>query len=443
VAGAGLLREPDLEVLERIFYGNYGDDTPSALFGVARLPKATAIRADAAGSAVHRYWHPERLLETATYAPHEVQERFDEVFGAATARMLTGADAVSLSGGIDSPAIAAYAAPAFERRFGRPMMALTAVYPDHPSVDESAWVQIVVDRLGMDLHTYRRDTSQLDRLQEWAERFDGPVPVFPPADAERHYAVAAELGLRSVMNGAVAELVVDMRGHLLSHLARRGRIGPLVHHARMQRHKGVPVGGIARQIGATLVPGRVYAEYLRRRPPRRGQRVPPWIDIAKVNERAVGSSGPAADRWRAAQVGGLVGPGLAAEANEVVQEVAGVRARYPWADVDVWEFFLSLPAEVKFPDVRTKGLVRELLRGRVPDPILDRREKTVFNAAAEAAIEYEHLRRWTRSGSFRMPGVDYGLLAEHIERAEMNVFEYIWAKDLAMVHAFLASWDGP
>jgi hypothetical protein len=295
----------------------------------------------------------------------------------------------------------------------------------------------------MDLHTYRRDAPQLDRLREWADRFDGPVPVFPPADAERHYAVAAELGLRSVMNGAVAELVFDMRGHLLSHLLRRGRLGPLARHVRMQRGKGVPVAGLARQLGAAFVPASLYAAYLRRRPPRRGQRVPAWIDIAKVNERAVEGTGTAAGRWRATQVGGLVGPGLAAEANEVVQETVGVRARYPWADVDVWEFFLSLPAEVKFPDVRTKGLVRELLRGRVPDPILDRREKTVFNAAAESAIEYDHLRRWTASGSFRMPGVDYGLLAEQIDRAEMNVFEYIWAKDLAMVHAFLDLWEGP
>jgi asparagine synthase (glutamine-hydrolysing) len=382
-------------------------------------------------------------LETARYTPEELRDRFDEVFGTATARMLTGADAVSLSGGIDSPAIAAYAAPAFERRFGRPLPALTAVYPDHPSVDESAWVQIVVDRLGMDLHTYRRDAPQLDRLRDWAERFDGPVPVFPPADAERHYAIAAELGLRNVMNGAVAELVFDMRGHLLSHLLRRGRVGALARHVRMQRAKGVPLGGLARQIGTAFVPGPLYAEYLRRRPPRRGQRVPPWIDVAKVNERAVQSSGHAADRWSATQVGGLVGPGLAAEANEVVQETVGVRARYPWADVDVWELFLSLPAEVKFPDAQTKGLVRRLLRGRVPDPILDRREKTVFNAAAESAIEYEPLRRWTSAGSFRMPGVDYELLADHIERAEMNVFEYIWAKDLAMVHAFLDLWERP
>ena len=443
VAGADLRREPDLGVLQRIFYGNYHDDTPAALAGVARLPKATAILGEAERTSIRRYWHPERLLETARFSPDELQDRFDEVFGTATSRMLTGADAVALSGGIDSPAIAAYAAPAFERRFGRPLPALTAVYPDHPSVDESAWVQIVVDRLGMDLHTYRRDPPQLDRVREWADRFDGPVPVFPPADAERHYSVAAGLGLRSVMNGAVAELVFDMRSHLLAHLLRRGRLGPLARHVRMQRAKGVPVGGLARQIGTAFVPGGLYAEYLRRRPPRRGARVPAWIDVAKVNERAVDNSGNAADRWLATQVGGLVGPGLAAEANEVVQETVGVRARYPWADVDVWEFFLGLPAEVKFPDVRTKGLVRELLRGRVPDEILDRREKTVFNAAAESAIEYEHLRRWTTSGSFRMPGVDYGLLAEQIDRAEMNVFEYIWAKDLAMVHAFLDLWEGP
>jgi hypothetical protein len=442
VAGAGIRREPDLDVLERIFYGNYGDDTPAALLGVARLPKSTAIRGEAGSTAAARYWHPERLLETWRPGPDELQGRFDEVFGRAVARMLTGDDAVSLSGGIDSPAIAAYAAPAFRERFGRPMVALTAIYPDHPSVDESAWVKIVVERLGMDPHTYRRDAPQLDRLRSWTDLFDGPVPVFPPSDAERHYDVARELGLRMVMNGAVAELVFDMRSHLLAHLLRRGRLGAAAHHVRMQLDKGVPAGGIARQLGSAFVPGSAYAAYLRRRPPKRGARVPPWIDIAKVNERAVRNSGPAAGRWRDAQVGGLVGPGLSAEANEVVQEVGGVRARYPWADVDVWELFLSLPAEVKFPDVQTKGLVRSLLRGRVPDPILDRKEKTVFNEAAESDIEYDHLGRWLIDPpSFRMPGVDYAILGEHLDRREMNVFEYIWAKDLAAVHAFLDLWE--
>jgi asparagine synthase (glutamine-hydrolysing) len=443
VAGSGIACEPDLEVLERIFYGNFGDDTPASLRGVSRVPKATVIRGEAGGSHRRRYWHPERLLETSRPDPDELQERFDHVFGQATARMLTGDDAVSLSGGIDSPAIAAYAAPAFRERFGRPMGALTAVYPEHPSVDESEWVRIVVDRLGMELHTYRREVPQLDRLREWTRLFDGPVPVFPPADAERGYEVARDLGVRMVMNGAVAELVVDMRSHLLAHLVRRGRLPAAARHARLQREKGVPVSGIARQLGSVLMPAASYRHHLHRRPRRRGDRVPPWIDIAKVNERAERIAGRPADQWREAQVGGLVGPGLAAEANEVVQEVCGVRARYPWADVDVWEFFLSLPAEVKFPDAQTKGLVRLLLRGKVPDAILDRKEKTVFNDAAESAIEYEHLRRWLIGDrQFRMPGVDYGLLAQHLGRERMNVFEYIWAKDLAAVHAFLDLW-GP
>jgi asparagine synthase (glutamine-hydrolysing) len=443
VAGARLSREPDLDVVQRIFYGNYDDDTPAAFVGVARVPKSTVIRADRHGAARMRYWHPERLLETARYTDAEVQERFDEVFGAAIDRMLVGADAVSLSGGIDSPAIAAYAAPAFERRYGRPLTALTAVYPEHPSVDESAWVQIVVDALGMDLHTYRRDAAQLDRIREWAALFDGPVPVFPPADAERHFGVARDLGITSVMNGAVAELVFDMRSHLLAHLVRRRRLAAAAHHAALQHAKGVPTIGIAKQFGSALLPVSAYAAYLRRRPPKRGERVPPWIDIAKVNERAVGAAAPAAERWRHAQIGGLIGPGLSAEANEVVQEVSGARARYPWADIDVWEFFLSLPAEVKFPDARTKGLVRRLLRGRVPDPILDRAEKTIFNEAAEAGIEYDQLRRWIGAGAFRMPGVDYAMLHERIDRGGMNVFEYIWAKDLAMVHAFLDLFERP
>ena len=45
------------------------------------------------------------------------------------------------------------------------------------------------------------------------------------------------------------------------------------------------------------------------------------------------------------------------------------------ADIDLWEFFLSLPAGIKFPDYRMKGFVRNALRGDVPDEI-DRRDKT-------------------------------------------------------------------
>ena len=66
VAGAGIPSRPNLEVVERVFYRDATDDTPCALDGVLRLPKATVIVAGPEPGRVHseRYWWPEALLET-------------------------------------------------------------------------------------------------------------------------------------------------------------------------------------------------------------------------------------------------------------------------------------------------------------------------------------------------------------------------------------------
>ena len=65
IAGADIPREPDLEVLERILFTDYDDETPTALKGAIRLPKASMLRATDGSVAHRRYWRPESLLETA------------------------------------------------------------------------------------------------------------------------------------------------------------------------------------------------------------------------------------------------------------------------------------------------------------------------------------------------------------------------------------------
>ena len=441
VAGVAIAPEPDLEVLQAVFFLDYDDDTPAALRGVRRLPKATLLEVGSGHARSRRTWQPERLLETGRFGVGEVAERFDELFSRAVDRAFLGPDAVALSGGIDSPAIAAYGAARHEERFGKPLGALTAVFPDQPAVDERPYVELITSRLGMPLHTYDRHSSTLDKIQEWARLFDGLVPVFLAPDAEVEYRVASGLGYRNVIGGYAAELVVDMRHSLVAHLLASGRWRAAAGLMRQQLAKGVPVAGVGRQVGAAFLPRSAYAAYLRARPPRRGTRVPPWLDRRRVNDRAIRTSVAPRHRWTESQLGGFAGPGLSVEANEVVQEVCGVRSRRPWADVDVWEFFLSLPADQKFPDVQTKGLVRRLLRGRVPDEILDRRDKTVFNDSLTARMDYGVLRRWLPGSGFRMPGVDYDLLELRLAAQDMGVFEYLWAKDLASVHAFVYLWE--
>jgi hypothetical protein len=86
-------------------------------------------------------------------------------------------------------------------------------------------------------------------------------------------------------------------------------------------------------------------------------------------------------------------------------------------------------------------LVRNLVRGRVPDVILDRTDKTTFNEAMLADIDYEALTAWLVRTPVEIPGVRYDALARRLEDRDFSVSEYMWAKDLATAHAFLGAYD--
>jgi asparagine synthase (glutamine-hydrolysing) len=140
VVGAGIPRRADLEALGDIFFGRL-PERRTALRGVERVPRASFVRATRDLSvSVERYWQPERLVETSPLGVPEAAERMLELLERAVSRTVTGNDVVALSGGIDSTTIAALAASDHRARSGRPLPALTAVYPDHPSVDERDYV---------------------------------------------------------------------------------------------------------------------------------------------------------------------------------------------------------------------------------------------------------------------------------------------------------------
>jgi asparagine synthase (glutamine-hydrolysing) len=436
VAGSEIGRQPDLEVLERIYFQDMDDLTPSALRGVRRLPKATTLTVEPGRARLRRYWDPEPLLESARFGRHELQEHFDHLMGQAVARMLTGGDVVSLSGGIDSPAVAAYAAPEHLRLTGRPLGGLSAIYPEHPSVDERRYVELVAEHLGLTLKTYVQRATPLDRLDHWTRLADGPVPTVALPLYEEHYRQVRDLGYGTVLTGELAEFVADFRQYLLPYLLFRGRLSAVADQIRARRMSGASIRSLTRQLALALLPAPAVA--LRWRFDRAG--IPAWLDRRRINAPAVRSIVPARHRWRKMQLGAFQGPGLSVEAEAMCQEVCGVRSRRPWADVDLWEFFLSLPADVKFPDNQSKTLVRHLLRGKVPDAILDRRDKTVFDESVMAHVDYRALRRWLVRPAYRLAGVDYALLEERLERQELELSEFMWAKDLASIHAFLSQW---
>jgi asparagine synthase (glutamine-hydrolysing) len=435
VAGAGIPTEPDLDVVDRIFFHNVDDEMPCAIRGVRRLPKATAITTDRESMHLRRYWHPELLLETANLSSEELQGRFDQLMDQASARALTGQDVLSLSGGIDSPAVAAFAAPRHLERFGRPLHAMTVAYPKYPTVDERRYVEPLAKHLGMPLHTYEQEVNPLADIDQWVRLTDTPFRGGALAQYAEDYRRARSLGFRNVVTGEHAEFVFAMQWFLMDHYLTHGRWGSARRELSARRAKGNSWVSLARFTARAVAPDFVMAAR-NAFAANRVSPIPAWVDRRKVAKASV----PVRERWRSLQLSGFIGPGISLEAEEVTQAVTGVRSRRPWTDIDLWELFLSLPAEQKFPDLRPKGLVRDLLKSRLPAFILDRKDKTVFDEAALARLDYATLRRLLLSPEHRLAGVDYSLLADRIASENFGVVDYAWAANLANVHAFLAQW---
>jgi asparagine synthase (glutamine-hydrolysing) len=347
---------------------------------------------------------------------------------------------VLLSGGLDSPAIAAYAAPEHQRRAGRPIGALSAVFPDLPAVDETGLITLTAERFGMALHTYRPTAKALDDVEAWSKRLGSPVPTLSIPEVYEAYTQTRALGYTNVLTGEFAELTYGKYPHLLSHLLWRGRFLTL---ARMIQSEHERTHASRRDLVKDALTGLLPGWWLNRQLVKRGQNsaeeIPSWAR-AGVYERELPRpdlNPPGWDRYRTLQLWGFDGCTVTMDADATTAAMAGVTIRRPFADVDLWEFFLGLPAEVKFPTQEWKSLARRALRGVIPDEILDRRKKTFFDSHVESQIDYPLLERLLARPSHRVRGTDYDDLLRRVRARDLTLADWLSVRELARVHAFL------
>jgi asparagine synthase (glutamine-hydrolysing) len=438
---AQLPAEPDFEVLEAIFFGGLPSHTPSALKGVSRVPQGMVLSTGmAAGVTWERYWHPRKLLETSRFGPDEARERFLVLLEQAVKRTITGRDVLFLSGGLDSPAVAAYAAPEHLRRTGRPLGALAVVFPDLPAVDERPFIELVAQRHGLELHTYATSARALDDVEEWSRRLGTPVPMLSIPEVWEAYRRAHALGYRNVLTGEFAELTYGKFPHQLAHLLQRGRLQAAYQVMKAEHlEHGASRRELVQEALTGFVPGRIINWWLAIRGRNAMHKVLPWLASTRYNKYVSRHDYmvPARDRWNDLQLYGTSGSTITMDADATCAAMAGVTIRRPLADIDLWEFFLSLRAEVKFPVLQWKALARQALRGVIPDEILDRPKKTLFDDHVMKQMDYPTLERLLVRPKYRMKDVDYDVLAERIARRELGFHEWLRARELARIHAFL------
>ena len=90
--------------------------------------------------------------------------------------------------------------------------------------------------------------------------------------------------------------------------------------------------------------------------------------------------------------------------------------------------------------VPRQALALQALRGVIPDEIIDRPKKTLFDEHVMRQVDYPTLERLLVNPRHRFAGIDYNMLATRIARREMGFYEWLRARELARVHAFLNQW---
>jgi len=290
----------------------------------------------------------------------------------------------AFSGGIDSSANVA----AMRFLSGDELKLHTFSYlPDDPELSEKRWIDLLVRQVGAVSHavtpTAEELQADLDRLIAVQGEPFNDTSIYAQY---RVFQLTRQTQVKVMLDGQGAdELFAGYRGYLAGRLAgllRRGRLrgaGRLI-SALSDLPDASSAGVAARAVGRSLPkPFQPLARRLSGEPS-----VPEWLDVGWLRAHDVALRDPrAAFGAQALREQRLesVRTGL----RELLRYedrnsmASSVESRVPFLTPEIAEFAAGLPDEYLIAlDGTSKVALRQSLRGLVPDPILDRRDKIGF-----------------------------------------------------------------
>jgi asparagine synthase (glutamine-hydrolysing) len=351
--------------------------------GIRSLPPGhyAVIEDPAAGINPEPFWTLRAPAAALSIGLDEAADRFAELFRDAVRLRLRSDVPVGscLSGGLDSSAIVCQANKLRSADAG-PLHTFNSASTD-PRFDERHWCEIVNREVGAAAHHVFPSAENFDReLDNLIWHQEEP---FTSASIYAQWAVMREARADSIPvlldgQGADEGLCGYRKFYLfyLGNLWQQRRIGRLAGEFLSLLTYG-DRGLLRWREGARYLPA-----FLRGRIPTlagflTGRAALQW----QTSELPLGRAGSIAERQIADLTRFSVPSLLRYEDRNSM--AWSIESRVPFLDYRLVEWLVSLPAEVKLASGRTKAVMRHALRGLVPDPILDRRDKMGFVTAQE------------------------------------------------------------
>jgi asparagine synthase (glutamine-hydrolysing) len=344
---------------------------PAATFftAIRRLPVAHRLMARGRHLKTEKYWSPP--VDEPIYYKRGADyiDRLHELLRSAVSdRLPEGPLGILMSGGLDSPAVAAFAV-----QLGAVTSAFTSVYDWLIPDQERYYAGLVADHLGIPIHYNVRD----DEPYGWKS---GSVPIHTPEPLNDPVSLAAfqdyyneicgHARVFFVGDGPDAALLYEWKHHL-AWLAAQRRWG------RLCRDFALDFAIFPRIPLAHRLP-RMWRERKNNQPDWYTPSFPEWIDSEfevrlKLRERweEVSTQEPSGHVIRPLAYASFAGDFPMGGAEWWDPGSTGVAAdiRHPFWDLRVVRFLLAVPA---MPWCRDKYLIRVALRGVLPEAVRKR-----------------------------------------------------------------------
>jgi asparagine synthase (glutamine-hydrolysing) len=341
---------------------------------------------------ISRFWRADDFAPAEDADPREAAERFRALFAEAVrARLTGGADAWSqLSGGLDSSSVVSMAQHLASTGQAPAGLGGTLTMVDTlGDGDETRFSNAVAERWKV-----RNETL----VDPWPWEDDGvppvatdePRPHYPFWTRDRRLCdLVRRGGGRVLLSGQGSDHYLDGPLTYTADLLSRGRVGAAV--AEVTRHAVAERqsfwGMFARD---ALVPA--LPRFIARRLSRDAG--PAWIDggFARrmgVEARAFGRRGGNAPRGRAFATHGARALDRLPHFVERGPYAEVVEMRYPFLHRPLVEFGLTLPVRLRVRPGASKWVLREGMRGILPDAVRERRGKGGIDSRVLWALQRE------------------------------------------------------
>ena len=353
---------------------------------VSALPAATVASIARGGMTLSEYWSAYDFVDAPARQRDErsLAEECRQLLATSVRLRIAGDGATwaQLSGGMDSSSIVSMAAWMAERGETQDLLSGTVTYVDHhgAGADERTYSNAVVERFGI------RNELVVDRGM-WHDDGDGPPLTDFPSSVYPLYARERELcrivrssGGRVLLTGNGGDQLFAGNMFFFADWVASGRSGravrEMVHRAAIGR---VSFWELAyRNALLPILPAVVQQHLLHT-----GDRVPGWISPVADRRYRLRTRAPAVGSYagrRGRKYAHAVAASLAATPGVLYLGVLddSLTVRHPFLYRPLVEFALRLPPELCVRPYRRKWILREAMRGILPDIVLSRIGKSTL-----------------------------------------------------------------